>query len=148
MKATAKWMAVMLVTAAIVFVSTGCSEGDGSGEGDRVQRQKEDIAAVKLKAEGGDADAQFQLGQAYANRSVEGAEPADGDKNACEWWQKAADQGHAEAAFELALRYMDPMGASGVKADPVAATKYLKIAKENGHEKAAEMLADMRAERM
>jgi uncharacterized protein len=146
MKTTAKWMAVMLVTAAIVFVSTGCSDGDGSGGSGR--KPQDDIAAVKLEAEGGDAIAQFKLGQAYANRGVEGAEPADGDKNACEWWQKAADQGHAEAAFELALRYMDPAGASGVKADSAAATKYLKVAKENGHKKAAEILADMSAERM
>ena len=64
----------------------------------------DDIAAVQQwqsKAESGDAEAQFRIGQAYAfgqgfNQNFE---------NAFEWYEKAAKQGHAKAQTALALLY-------------------------------------------
>ena len=65
----------------------------------------DDIAAVQQwqnKAEAGDAEAQFRIGQAYAlgqgfNQNLE---------NAFEWYEKAAKQGHAKAQAALAILYV------------------------------------------
>ncbi len=57
-----------------------------------------DIDALRKKAEQGDALAQLNLGAAYDNGM---GVPRDVDK-AIEWYKKSADQGLAEAQFNLA----------------------------------------------
>ncbi|MCM8730027.1 SPOR domain-containing protein [Hephaestia sp. GCM10023244] len=64
----------------------------------------DDVAAVKAwrgAAERGDADAQFNLGQAYKLGRGVAANPAEAEK----WYRKAAEQGHyqAEENYGLAL---------------------------------------------
>ncbi|HVI98478.1 MAG TPA: SPOR domain-containing protein [Sphingomonas sp.] len=64
----------------------------------------DDAAAVKAwrgPAERGDADAQFNLGQAYKLGRGVAADPAEAEK----WYRKAAEQGHyqAEENYGLAL---------------------------------------------
>ena len=64
-------------------------------------RAEDSLSALKAKAEGGDAQAQADLGVMYANgRGV----PKDYTE-ARKWYRKAADQGHAEAQYKLGLMY-------------------------------------------
>ena len=60
-----------------------------------------EIAETKAKAEAGDADAQFSLGNAYAyGRGVE-----QDLEEAMKWYRKAAEQGNADAQNKLGWLY-------------------------------------------
>lgn len=72
--------------------------GDKSAEGNNPENTPFlDIQYFEQKAQQGDADAQFNLGNVYA--SAHGV-PLDHDE-AQKWWQKAADQGHIDAQHNL-----------------------------------------------
>ena len=60
-----------------------------------------DIDQLRLKADQGDAHAQFNLGVRYAHGD---GVPQD-DKEAVRWTRLAADQGVADAQFNLGVRY-------------------------------------------
>lgn len=71
--------------------------------------QMVDIAALQKKAEAGDAYAQLNLGAAYDN----GMGVARDIEKALNWYEKAAEQGVAEAQFNLAhLLVEQELGAS------------------------------------
>ncbi|MDS4057067.1 MAG: tetratricopeptide repeat protein [Candidatus Contendobacter sp.] len=65
-----------------------------------------DVQTVRLKAEQGDAAAQFRLGQMYAK----GEGVKQDYAQARQWYQKAADQGHADAQFNLGTMYANGQG--------------------------------------
>lgn len=71
----------------MAFVVSG-----GVGAADQV-----DVQTVRQKAEQGDAEAQFTLGQMYAKGQVVKRDYAQ----ARQWYQKAAEQGHADAQKAL-----------------------------------------------
>ncbi|MCD8070178.1 MAG: hypothetical protein LUE08_02175 [Akkermansiaceae bacterium] len=54
-------------------------------------------ALYQEAAEQGNAEAQYRLGECYA----EGEGVEKDVKEAVRWWRKAADQGHAEARMAL-----------------------------------------------
>jgi len=59
------------------------------------------IDELTLKAEQGDAEAQYWLGRCYYN----GNGVKEDKEKAVFWWTKAAEQGNCEAIFELILCY-------------------------------------------
>ena len=61
----------------------------------------DDIDALRIKAEQGDAEAQFQLGTYYF---------FDDDEKAFEWFRKSAEQGHAAAHYNLHVCYGNGRG--------------------------------------
>ena len=61
---------------------------------------------LRTRAEAGDADAQYNLGVAYA--AGEGI-PQD-DTEAARCWRLAADQGHAVSQYNLGVMYRDGEG--------------------------------------
>ena len=63
----------------------------------------EDMAALRARAEQGDAQAQFNLGEMY--RTGEGV--AQDYKEAAAWFRKAADQGDAQAQLNLGVMYYE-----------------------------------------
>lgn len=74
------------------------STGDKKAPVMDLRRQPNDFQKTKEAAEMGYAPAQAMLGMMYAN----GSGVAQDYKEAALWWQKAADQGHALAAQNLA----------------------------------------------
>lgn len=127
-----------------------------------------DLAELRAKAEAGDAYAQLNLGAVYDN-----APAAERDvKKAIHWYQRAAEQGVAEAQFNLAhLLVEEEISAStaaewmqkaaeqgmtdaqyllgviyaegiGVEMDDAKAKLWLKRAISKGHEEAAQFMAD------
>lgn len=58
------------------------------------------IAELTLAAEQGDAGAQYQLAEIYAEES-EGEEDEESEKEAAKWYRKAAEQENEEAADRL-----------------------------------------------
>src|SRR3546814_18466698 len=69
----------------------------------------DDAAAVKAwrgPAEHGDADAQFNLGQAYKLGRGVAADPAEAEK----WYRKAAEQGHYQAEENYGIALFQKIG--------------------------------------
>ena len=81
---------------------------------------------TKVRAERGDAKAQFDLGCAY----FKGDGVAKDEVEAMKWWRKAAEQGHAGAQYNLAYGYA--IG-SGVTKDVVESFKWCHKAAEQGN---------------
>ena len=79
------------------------------------------IAALRVKANAGDADAQHNLGYAY---DIGQGVPQD-YAQAAAWYRKAAEQGHADAQFNLGAAY--GIG-EGVPEDYVESHKWLNLA--------------------
>ena len=83
---------------------------------------------LKSKAEGGDANAQYNLGSAYFN----GNGVAKDEAEAVNWWRKAAEQNFANAQYILGACYYH---GQGVTKDEAEAVKWwLKAAQQNNPE--------------
>ena len=67
-----------------------------------VQAQTPEIDALRVRAEAGDAEAQYNLGFMYHNGGL--GVPQD-SAEAVRWYRLAADQGDANAQFNLAAMY-------------------------------------------
>lgn len=86
---------------------------------------KETFADLKIRAEQGDAEAQYNLGRRYLLGEGVEKNPAE----AVKWWRKAAEQGLAEAQFRLGGCYDR---GEGVPKDELEAVKWIRKAAEQG----------------
>ncbi len=68
--------------------------------------ESDEVAAFRVDAQAGDAEAQFNLGVMYDRGQ---GVPQD-DVQAAEWYRKAAEQGHAGAQHNLGSAYYDGRG--------------------------------------
>jgi TPR repeat protein len=98
------------------------------------QRKLTDEAKMyRLRAEHGDADAQYHLaGMFYRGQGV----PQD-YAEAADLYRKAADQGNAKAEYGLAFMYYE---GKGVPRDSVAAVSWCRRAAGQGYAKAQDAL--------
>ena len=87
--------------------------------------ETDDIAALRVMANAGDAEAQLSLGVMYANEHVVPQDYAQ----AVAWYRKAAEQGHAAAQFNLGSAY--DLG-QGVPQDYAQAAVWFRKAAEQG----------------
>ncbi|GMU91321.1 MAG: hypothetical protein AMXMBFR4_03790 [Candidatus Hydrogenedentota bacterium] len=94
---------------------------------------------LRSKADGGDADAQYELGTLYYRGEGVGQDFAE----AAAWYRKAAEQGLADAQFALGEMYAVPLG---VPKDPAAVVEWFRRAAEQGHAQAQMSLAGIHAE--
>ena len=78
-----------------------------------------------MEEEPRDAEAQYQLG-------IDAGFKKD-DKQAVEWWRKAADQGHAAAQYKLGVAYYF---GRGVEKDDKQAVEWFRKAADQGHAEA------------
>ena len=104
----------------------------------------ESIQSLRAQAEQGDADAQYHLGRLYrvgklyvGGRNVFGEGVPQNYAEAAKWFRRAAQQGHNDAKFVLALIYS--LG-RGVPQDNAESMKWLRNAAEHGHARAQSML--------
>jgi hypothetical protein len=89
-------------------------------------REPKEIADVRRRAEGGDAQAQFNLGRKY----IDAQGVAKDDRQALVWYRKAAEQGYADAQFELGVFIEWGMG--GLAKDDREALVWTRKAAEQG----------------
>lgn len=89
--------------------------------------------SAREEARHGVADAQYLLGSMLWNG--EGVEKNCDE--ACQWWEKAAEQGHGKAAFYLAMAFH--LG-KGVRHDDRKARGWLFLAKRHGERRADKLL--------
>ncbi len=96
------------------------------------------IGELKARANGGDANAQVQLGLRYLQGNGVEKNPAE----AAKWYQKAAQQTNHVALFSLARMYEN---GQGVPRNPAEALKYYRKAAEEGYSVAQRILSGMYA---
>jgi hypothetical protein len=87
------------------------------------------VDVTRLRAEQGDAEAQFQLSIFYQN----GRELAQDLTQCREWLRKAAAQGHVKAMFNLGVTYGDGLG---VPVNDAEAFKWYQAAANEGDPRA------------
>ena len=87
---------------------------------------EEEIADLRARAEGGDAEAQLVLGYIYE----EGLGVPEDDAEAVRWYRLAAEQGDAAAQFNLGLMYAN---GEGVPEDDAEAIRWYRLAAEQGN---------------
>jgi hypothetical protein len=110
-----------LVMTVPLLASCTCPEARSAANADR----EPSIVRLRSRAERGDAKAQFDLGDTYAQgRGI----PRD-DVQAGRWLRKAAGQGNADAANDLGVLYET---GRGVTRDPVQAAAWYRQAANNG----------------
>ena len=91
-----------------------------------------------LRAERGDATAQYDLGRMYDR----GEGVAEDDREAARWFRKAAEQGHAKAQHRLGFMYAT---GEGVAEDDREAARWFRKAAEQGLAEAQNGLGRMYA---
>ena len=92
----------------------------------------------QARADGGDPDAQFQLG--YCFETGQGTQPDMAA--ATRWYQRAAAQGHARAQYHLGLAFSNGVG---VPWDLTEACKWLMLAAQGKLGEATLMLNTLKA---
>ena len=97
-------------------------------------------ALLEQRAQGGDAEAQYQLASLY--RSGRGV--AQDDAAAFRWMKAAAEKGHANAQFNLAKMYL---AGRGVAIDVQQARAWLTKAAAQGRTEASKLLSDTMEQR-
>ena len=85
-----------------------------------------DIAALRVKANAGDADAQYNLGLMY----LKGQGVPQDYAQAVTWWRQAAEQGDAAAQSDLGVMYAT---GQGVPQDDAQAVAWTRKAADQGH---------------
>lgn len=91
-------------------------------QSDNVQSEEKNIDTLLKKAQNGDADAMFELGDLYEQES--------NYTEAEQWFLKAIEKGHPTAKYFLALNY----SVSGALAKIETAVKYLSELVNEGYE--------------
>lgn len=113
-------MAIVSILTILAVVSTAQAQPDPIGGN---ADQKVVLAQLLDRAQNGDANSQFALGEAYAlGKGISGG--AD-YKEAMKWWRHAAEQGVTEAQFNLGRIYLT---AQGTPKDLTQAHTWMSIA--------------------
>ncbi|MCY4389332.1 MAG: tetratricopeptide repeat protein [Desulfurellaceae bacterium] len=89
--------------------------------------QAEQVAACRVAAESGNANAQFGLGFMYDDFGM-GVVPKD-YAEAMRWYRRAAEQGHAKAQIQIGFMYER---GNGVPVNEAEATAWFRLAAEQG----------------
>lgn len=87
--------------------------------------QESSLAALTSRAESGDADAQFSLG----NRYLDGEGVGQDNFAALRWFTLAAESGNVNAQYNIAVMYLNGIG---MVKDPAEAVTWFVRAAENG----------------
>ncbi len=99
----------------------------------------EQVFAKRLKrAEAGDADAQYAVGEAY----LKGRGPTVNPQEALKWFRRAARQGHPKALYRLGYMHLRGIG---TRRDPGRAFELIRRAAEAGYSPAQYQLGRMYA---
>ena len=94
----------------------------------------ENISELKVKAQEGDTEAQFKLGEYFNTGDGVGKDQVE----AVNWYSKAADNGHAKAQLKLGEFYLN---GTNVEQDTSKGTRLLRQSAEQGNLEAQKSLA-------
>jgi TPR repeat protein len=86
----------------------------------------EEIRKIRISAEQGEPEAQFNLGMIY----YRGVEMPRDFAEVVKWWRKAAEQGHSDAQLGLGFVYQD---GTGVQQDYVEGLRWFRLSAAQGN---------------
>ncbi|HKI52085.1 MAG TPA: hypothetical protein VJ995_08430, partial [Geothermobacteraceae bacterium] len=101
------------------------------------RNRAEKLRWLTVAAEGGMADAQYQLYRELRSSSAQIASA----RSALDWLRSAAEQGQPDAQFELGSAYLAPRPQLDLPTDATLARSWWERAAENGHSQAMRELA-------
>ncbi len=127
----------LLLSCVAVFNGAAAEDLDDAVDAMRSGDFAEAYCIMRPLAEGGDADAQYNIGWMYLN----GYGLRINDGVALEWWEKASEQGHSDASFSIGMLYS--LGEGEVSKDSDKAIDYYLLAADDGHEDAIVILKSM-----
>jgi Sel1 repeat len=104
-----------------------------------VAAQDQDLAAIRRKAEAGDAIAQFDVAKAY----MTGAGVARDPNMALVWLHKSAAQDYVGAEYALGRMYQQGLG---IPKDPLQAAKWFRKAARQQNKLSQDQLSEMLAQ--
>lgn len=123
------WLAVGLLVMPVYAADVRLHEAETAiGRGDLITGMR----LLRAAAMGGDAASQARLGQIL--------DKADEDKEAVEWYRKAADQGHAAGQYGLGMEYYT---GEGIAKDVAQALALWRQAAAQNHPSALQTLAGL-----
>ena len=94
-----------------------------------------DIARLRVQAEKGDPEAQYDLAEAY----LKGEGVAQSEKEAAKWYYRSAMQGYVDAQIAMGFVYR---GGSGMPMDKVLSYMWFDLATKNGSNEAFSLRND------
>lgn len=135
-KSSKPWMKFIPIIAAALVVATviglllaKCNKSDDLSNAPAPDGLSGNALGYYVKAMGGDAEAQFNLGVCYHN----GQEANQDYSHAVYWFRKAAEQGNADAQCELGYCYHEGQGVPQVYKEAV---NWFRKAADKGNAKA------------
>lgn len=132
---------LFLVFVGVIAFASGlsCNVENGTKSNAKVaEKHSSNVHELRDKAENGDAEAQFSLGEIYfAGRGVE-----QDYKEAVKWFRKATEQGNVTAQLAIGSMYLEGIG---VEQDSKEGVKWVRMAVEQGDANAQNGLGVMYA---
>ncbi len=123
MRITGKLLFTLLLTVAVSAYGQSMSDSPADMEAEQ------NLAQLKMAAESGDANAQYDLAWMYDTGGNNKILAKDTHK-AAEWYEKAAIQGHAKAQAGLGMLYVN---GDGMRKDYVKGVDWLQKASAQGN---------------
>ena len=132
-----KFFLTSILYLAFTINAATASSLDDAVEAMRTGNFAEAYCIMRPLADGGDADAQYNIGWMYLN----GYGLRVNDSLALDWWEKASRQGHTDANFSIGMLYS--LGEGEVPKDSTKAIDYYLLAAQVGQEDAIAILQSM-----
>jgi TPR repeat protein len=132
-----------LIITALLLVTAGTIRAPAQQTETNQTINNAKFEAIKAKAEKGDAEAQDSLGNMYCSASTNSVDTNTIRSYLTEavgWFKRAAQQGNADAQFNLGIAYDDGVG---VPKDSAEAAKWVRKAAEQGNADAQDELGRM-----
>ena len=128
------WYAVVITICCLA----GCSDSSNTGKPKEspTLTAEQALEVMTRKAEAGDPQAQFELGNRYDN----GDGVTKNASKAMEWYRKAAEKGNGSAQYRLGVSYMH---GNGIAADLALGMMWLQKASEQGDTEALQELGQV-----
>jgi hypothetical protein len=111
--------------------------GLAAGQTDKQTDKSMELERMRIRADGGNVQAQLQLGRAYFLGDGVPKDEAEGLR----WFRKAAEKGEAQAERILGLAY--EFGQAGLSQDDEKAVYWFRRAADHGDEQGQAKLAEM-----
>lgn len=129
-----QFITVFLLFSTLLISSAHASQFDDAVEAYRLGDYAEAYCTLRPMAEGGNADAQYNIGWMYRN----GYGLRTDDSKALDWWLQASEKGHVDASFSIGEMYS--LGDGKISKDLNLAIDYYLRAALHGHEDAVSRL--------
>ncbi len=127
-------MRFIIATLLLVILYSLCPAGAFAYDSDG-NLDSADIARLRVQADKGDPEAQYDLGEAY----LKGEGVVQSEKEAAKWYYRSAMQGYVDGQIAMGFVYR---GGNGMQMDKVLSYMWFDLATKNGSSEAFSLRND------